>query len=55
MTLPHVRDRVTLVRRVLMELRVNKVHQDSRVTLETQDHVVIKEDLYVTSISFFAL
>lgn len=44
-TLPHVHGRVTLVQRVLMELQVNKVHQDSRVTLETQDHVEIKEDL----------
>lgn len=41
--------RVTPVMRVPMEHLVNKVRQDSRVTLATQDHVVIKEDPYVTS------
>lgn len=36
---------VTPVMRVPMEHLVNKVHRASRVTLATQDHVAIKEDL----------
>ena len=40
-----VHGRVTPVMRVPMEHLVNKVRRDSRVTLATQDLVVIKEDL----------